>query len=118
MTPILQYGFRPFFLGGALWAAFALVAFVGAVSGLLALPSGADPLFRHTHEMVFGYRAAIIAGFVLTATTNWTERVPVRGVLLEALFALWLLGRAALMLTAWTGPVAAPGVTDDDCFLA
>lgn len=77
MTPILQYGFRPFFLCGALWAAFAVVAFVGAVSGLLALPSGVDALFWHTHEMVFGYGAAIIAGFVLTATTNWTERVPV-----------------------------------------
>ena len=115
MTPILQYGFRPFFLGGALWAAFALVAFVGAVSGLLALPSGVDPLFWHRHEMVFGYGAAIIAGFILTAIPNWTERVPVRGVLLAALFGLWLLGRAALMLTAWTGPVAAAAV--DGAFL-
>ena len=68
--------------------------------------------------MVFGYGAAIIAGFVLTAITNWTERVTVRRASLGALFALWLLGRAALMLTAWTGPVAAPGVTDDDYFLA
>ncbi len=28
---------------------------------------------RHSHKMIFGYTAGVIAGFLLTAVRNWTE---------------------------------------------
>ena len=36
---ILSYGFRPFFLSGALWAAIAVALWLPMLSGRLALPS-------------------------------------------------------------------------------
>jgi uncharacterized protein involved in response to NO len=49
----------------------------------------------HAHEMIFGYLAAIIAGFALTTVPNWTGRLPLSGLLLARLVALWLAGRFA-----------------------
>ena len=46
--------------------------------------------------MIFGYLAAIIAGFILTAVPNWTGRLPVMGVPLALLFLAWLAGRIAV----------------------
>lgn len=39
----------------------------------------------HRHEMVFGYAAAVIAGFLLTAVRNWTGKHTPDGPLLAAL---------------------------------
>ncbi|MYZ49225.1 NnrS family protein [Rhizobiales bacterium L72] len=94
----LRDGFRPFFLLGALWAGLAVPAWV-----FLFLtgrePAGPFPgLAWHVHEMLFGYLAAVIAGFVLTAIPNWTGRLPLSGPPLAALVALWAAGRAAVLL--------------------
>jgi uncharacterized protein involved in response to NO len=40
-----------------------------------ALPSRFDPLAWHIHEMLFGFVMAAIAGFLLTAISNWTRRL-------------------------------------------
>ncbi len=48
--------------------------------------------------MVFGYVAAIMAGFILTAVPNWTGRLPLSGAPLAALAGLWIIGRVALFL--------------------
>jgi uncharacterized protein involved in response to NO len=37
------------------------------------------PAAWHVHEMMFGFIAAAVGGFVLTAIPNWTGRLPVRG---------------------------------------
>ena len=47
----------------------------------------------HSHEMVFGYASAVIAGFLLTAVRNWTGMQTPAGAGLAALSALWLAGR-------------------------
>jgi uncharacterized protein involved in response to NO len=39
--------------------------------------------------MVFGYGAAVVAGFLLTAIPNWTGRMPLQGAPLAILFLLW-----------------------------
>lgn len=105
---ILQNGFRPFFLGGALYAALALWLWMAMLTGGLVLPAAFDPLAWHQHEMLFGYVAAVVAGFVLTAVPNWTGRLPIRGVPLAMLFGLWLAGRIAVACSAWLGaPLAA-----------
>jgi uncharacterized protein involved in response to NO len=104
---VLRGGFRPFFLAGALWALVVLVLWIGALSGQWTLPTAFDALAWHRHEMLFGYLAAVIAGFLLTAIPNWTGRLPVTGARLAGLFALWLAGRLAVLFSAIVGPQAA-----------
>ncbi len=46
--------------------------------------------------MLFGFATAVIAGFLLTAVGNWTERATALGLPLVELCVLWLLGRVSL----------------------
>src|SRR5215467_12774579 len=115
--PVLfSYGFRPFFLGGALWAALSVLLWLPQYFGELSLPTAFAPLDWHIHEMLFGYVAAIVAGFLLTAIPNWTGRLPVMGLPLAGLAALWLVGRIAILFSAQLGPLGAAIV--DVAFLA
>jgi uncharacterized protein involved in response to NO len=43
----------------------------------------------HAHEMTFGFAAATVAGFMLTAIPNWTGRMPLQGVWLGLLVLAW-----------------------------
>jgi uncharacterized protein involved in response to NO len=97
--PFLRGGFRPFFFGGAAWAIVALLLWLAALSGTTALPSAMDSLAWHRHEMLFGFVGAIICGFLLTAIPNWTGRLPIAGMPLAALFALWLAARLTLLFS-------------------
>ena len=101
--PFLRGGFRPFFFGGAVWAILALVLWLAALSGATTLPSALDPLAWHRHEMLFGFVGAVICGFLLTAIPNWTGRLPIAGLPLAALFALWLAARLALLFSSVSG---------------
>ena len=113
---LLSYGFRPFFLFGALWAAFAVILWLPMLSGHLILPSTLTPLEWHIHELVYGYVPAIVAGFLLTAVPNWTGRLPVVGLRLAMLFSIWIAGRLANLFSVWIGSVLAAAV--DLSFLA
>jgi uncharacterized protein involved in response to NO len=108
-SPALFRGsFRPFFLGGALWALVVLVLFICALSATITLPTAFDTIAWHRHEMLFGYLGAVIAGFLLTAIPNWTGRLPIAGAPLAALAGLWLAGRIAILCSAVVGaPLAA-----------
>ncbi|WP_373049806.1 NnrS family protein [Thalassovita aquimarina] len=97
---ILTYGFRPFFFGGAVWAALAMVLWVPMLSGHILLPTAFDPVSWHAHEFLFGYLGAVVAGFLLTAVPNWTGRLPIVGWRLGGLAALWLAGRFAVAVSA------------------
>ena len=72
-----SYGFRPFFLGAAMFAGVAVPVWI------LTLAGGGDSNFLypardwHVHEMVFGFLPAVITGFLLTAIPNWTDRPPI-----------------------------------------
>ncbi len=90
---LLSCGFRPFFLAAAIWAAIALVIWITMLTMGLTLPTRFDPLDWHIHEMLFGFVPAAVAGFLLTAISQWTGRRPVSGGLLGLLVGLWLLGR-------------------------
>jgi uncharacterized protein involved in response to NO len=57
--------------------------------------------------MLFGYTAAVIAGFALTAVPNWTGRLPLRGTPLALLFGLWLAGRVVVACSDLIGPLLA-----------
>lgn len=101
---VLSFGFRPFFLLGALSAVLLIPVWLsmfahGGVAGYL------HPAMWHIHEMIYGYLAAVIAGFLLTAIPNWTGRMPYVGLPLLSLVAIWLLGRIAML--ASISPIAA-----------
>jgi uncharacterized protein involved in response to NO len=102
---ILTYGFRPFFFGAGVWAALAMVLWVPMLSGDLTLPAAFAPVSWHAHEFLFGYLGAVIAGFLLTAVPNWTGRLPIVGWPLGGLFALWLIGRAAVAVSLYLPPL-------------
>ena len=97
---VLSFGFRPFFLLGALWAALSMLLWIAMLAGAPALPSAFDPLEWHVHALLYGYLPAVAAGFLLTAVPNWTGRLPVVGAPLGLLAAAWLVGRAAVMVSA------------------
>jgi uncharacterized protein involved in response to NO len=115
LRALLSYGFRPFFLGAALWAILALTIWLGALAGRWELAPGYGALPWHAHEMLFGYSSAVLAGFLLTAVPNWTGRLPVVGWRLLLLFLLWCAARIAFLLTGTTGPL--PAVVIDSLFL-
>lgn len=100
---LLRGGFRPFFLGGALWALVAFVLFIFALSATITLPTAFGIIAWHRHEMLFGYLGAVIAGFLLTAIPNWTGRLPIAGAPLAALAGLWLAARIAVLCSAVIG---------------
>ena len=102
---IFSYGFRPFFLGGAVWAGAVMMLFMPMLQGHVTLPTAFSVLDWHIHEFLYGYLPAIVAGFLLTAVPNWTGRLPIRGTPLAVLFAIWLAGRAAVASSALTGPL-------------
>ncbi len=74
----LSYGFRPFFLLAGLFAALAVPLWLAVYTGDLALPSPLPASLWHGHEMLFGYGAAVLAGFLLTATPSWSGGPPVK----------------------------------------
>jgi len=112
---ILSYGFRPFFFFGSLYAAVSIAVWLPVFSGFITLNTAFVPRDWHIHEMLFGYVAAVIAGFLMTAVPNWTGRLPLRGGPLALLFSTWVAGRLAISASAWIGWLAAAVV--DSLFL-
>src|SRR5690606_30431277 len=102
--PFLTFGYRPFFLFGGCYAALAILLWLLVLRGSVALPAALDALQWHQHEMIFGFAAAAIAGFLLTAVPNWTGRLPVAGWPLALLAGLWIAGRVAVFASNWLGP--------------
>ena len=95
--PVLGYGFRLFFLLGALYSIISLLIWGGFYAGFVIPPLFmVDPVSWHAHEMIYGFTLAIVAGFLLTAVANWTDSTPVRGFHLLGLGLLWLGGRIVI----------------------
>jgi uncharacterized protein involved in response to NO len=61
---VFAYGFRPFFFAAGLWAALGMLLWLPQYLGQLTLPTYLSALDWH---MLYGYVAASIAGFLLTA---------------------------------------------------
>lgn len=112
---VLAQGFRPFFLLAGLWAIVALALSFEMMQGRIELPTAFTAVSWHYHEMLFGFVAAAIAGFLLTAIPNWTGRLPLQGMPLLGLVLLWLAGRAAVAVSGLIG--AWPAALIDLSFL-
>lgn len=95
----LMLGFRPFFLGAAVFALLSMGLWLAMLDhGLILDAVAVSPTAWHGHEMVFGYGMAVIAGFLLTAVNNWTGIRTLTGPGLLALFLLWLSARLGWLL--------------------
>lgn len=105
MWPLLRQAFRPMFLLGAGFSAFAIALWLLILAGVMSPPVYGHALFWHSHEMLFGFVAAIVVGFLLTAVQNWTGLRATHGSTLAILTILWLAGRLVLLvgeaLPAW-----------------
>src|SRR5262249_17287350 len=113
---LLSYGFRPFFLFGAIYAGAAVLVWLPMFQGELSVSTVWVARDWHVHEMLYGYVAATVAGFLLTAIPNWTGRLPIQGVPLLFLVLLWVAGRVAVTMSARIGWL--PAAVIDVAFLA
>jgi uncharacterized protein involved in response to NO len=86
------------------FAVISLPAWLLSLHGFLPA-LGWNALAWHRHEMLFGFTTAVIAGFLLTAVSNWTSRETLTGLPLLALFALWALGRVLMLLSGSIAPL-------------
>lgn len=93
-------GFRPFFLLAGLAAVVLLLLWGWAFTTGHLLHNYYGYIGWHSHEMLFGYASAVIAGFLLTAARNWTGVQTLRGLPLALLALLWLAGRVAPFVSA------------------
>ncbi|MGI9293421.1 MAG: NnrS family protein [Pseudomonadales bacterium] len=107
-NPILALGFRPFYLLAAVFAVITLPLWVAIYLGVVQPGGYLQGVAWHSHEMIFGFATAVIAGFLLTAVRNWTSQPTPTGTVLAGLAALWLLGR----LLGLTGPVPVAVLVD------
>lgn len=102
---LFSYGFRPFFLSAILFALIVVPVWWLVWKGDVGLGGPFVPTDWHVHEMIFGYSAAVVTGFLFTAVPNWTGRLPTRGLSLAVLLALWAAGRLAVAGLTPFGPV-------------
>lgn len=112
---VFSYGFRPFFFFGSIYAGASILVWLPAFYGQITLATAFAPRDWHVHEMLFGYVAAVVAGFLLTAVPNWTGRLPLQGRSLAVLFSVWIAGRVAVSISATIG--WAPAAAIDAAFL-
>jgi len=92
--PVLNLGFRPFFLAAGGFAVLSMLIWMGLYQFGWTLELGGLPgTTWHAHEMLYGYSMAVAAGFLLTAVKNWTGVQTLHGAPLLGLFLLWLAAR-------------------------
>lgn len=99
--PLLRLGFRPFYLLAALFACVAVPVWTLVFTGHLAWSPALAPQLWHAHEMLFGFAAAVIVGFLMTAGKAWTGLQTPRSTALAALVLLWLGARLAAFLAPY-----------------
>lgn len=96
--------FRPFFLLTAIHALLAIAWWLGVLTGLAPLPElPGGPVAWHAHEMLFGFAAASIAGFLLTAVAEFTATATAPRRAVQALLVLWLGGRLCYLAAGSIG---------------
>ena len=100
IPPLLRLAFRPLFLGGTLFSVIAIGWWLYFWMNPSDWAPHGGPVWWHGHEMVFGFGAAIVVGFLLTAVQTWTGVIGVRGKPLAVLALSWLLGRLLLAFGA------------------
>ena len=105
-APPPLHPFRPLFFCAALAASLGMLAW-GTFLHFGWLPSAAlqNPFYWHAHIMLFGFGGALVGGFLLTASANWTGIATTSRRGLGLLVATWVIARVLLLtpLPFWIG---------------
>jgi len=104
-APPPLHPFRPLFFCAALAASLGMLAW-GAFLHYGWLPSAALlPVPWHAHAMLYGFASALVGGFLLTASANWTGIATTTRRGLWLLTATWVIARLLLLtpLPFWIG---------------
>jgi len=96
--PIFRLAFRVFFLFAGISSALFMAIWIYSFSTDSVISTYYPNSLWHAHEMIFGYTAAVIAGFLLTAIKNWTGIQTIKGSWLAILFLVWLSARVTPFL--------------------
>jgi uncharacterized protein involved in response to NO len=107
--PLVSDGSQASFLTGATWIGLASLILLPLAFGDVLVSTSFNPGVLQSHEMLFGYLAAIVAGFTFTSTRKWSCHW------LGFLALVWLAGRLAIAVSAPIGGVLAGAV--DSLFL-
>lgn len=111
-------GFRPFFWAGSVLGIVLMSLWILIFAEQIL---GPDKLFVwshwHAHEMVFGFVLAIVIGFLLTASANWTQTRGLNGRPLMALFSIWAIGRILMISQIFSSAFAPLASAVDLAFL-
>lgn len=97
LTPLLRLGFRPLFLFGSLFALAAMAIWTLTLAGTISPTPLNGAFWWHSHEMLFGFVPAIIAGFLLTAVQSWTGVPAIKGNKLLLLVLVWAVARLLIL---------------------
>ncbi|MGH8308139.1 MAG: NnrS family protein [Gammaproteobacteria bacterium] len=100
VPPLLQQPFRLLFLCASLCASLEILVWALFLHLGLIPATALPPLLWHGHEMLYGFAAALMAGFMLTAVAEWTRLPTVTPVSLLILVMVWLAARIAFLLPA------------------
>ena len=103
--PLWLVGFRPFFALACLSGLILPVLWALIFTGAISMPESSFTSIQwHAHEMFFGFGWAVLGGFLLTSTKNWTQIRGYHGNALMFLAAAWLFERAGM----WFGSTWPP----------
>ncbi len=95
---LFNLGFRIFFLSAGIFSVISMLLWVLLYQFNYSLAVVAiNSLQWHSHEMIYGYALAVIAGFLLTAVKNWTGVQTLTGKPLMMVFLIWLVARILFM---------------------
>jgi uncharacterized protein involved in response to NO len=97
---LFAYGFRSSFLLAGLAAMLLVPLWTLSFVGGLPLGSSWPPMLWHAHEMLFGFIASAMAGFLLTAVPSWTGQKGFAGRPLIILASIWLAARLMIASSA------------------
>ncbi|MDH4235526.1 MAG: NnrS family protein [Gallionella sp.] len=115
--PFWLVGFRPFFALACLSGLSLPVLWALIFTHTILMPESMFSTVQwHAHEMFFGFGWAVLGGFLLTSTKNWTQIRGYHGNALMFLAAAWLFERAAM----WFGGAWLPALfrISNNLFLA
>lgn len=93
---LFNYGFRPFFLFAGLYALAIVPVWLYFYVHHATLFGRLPAMYWHAHEMLYGFVAAAIVGFLLTAVPSWTGTRGFGGAPLIIMLTLWVVGRVAM----------------------
>ena len=97
--PLFSIAFRPMFILCALQAVIIPTFWISIYFNYLSFKGNIFTAASwHAHEMVFGFVLSLIAGFLLTASSHWTNKPAFSGRPLVLLSAFWIIERVAVCI--------------------